>query len=115
MLRIVSCPATNQPGSLSGTNTALGNHQPQPQRAIFTTMAVVTLRLCALLTPVLLPAALLRVEVSERSPILDGKSFGKAGAYERIIGKAHFAVDPMAAANRDVVNLKLAPRNAKGQ
>ena len=78
-------------------------------------MAVVTLRVCILLAPVLLPAALLRVEVSERSPILDGKSFGKTGAYERIIGKAHFAVDPMAAANRDVVNLKLAPRNAKGQ
>jgi hypothetical protein len=78
-------------------------------------MAGVTLRLLALLTPVLLPAALVRVEVSERSPILDGKSFGKTGSYERIIGKAHFAVDPMAPANRDVVNLKFAPRNARGR
>ncbi len=78
-------------------------------------MAGVTFRAVLLLTPFVLQAALVRVEVSERSPILDGKSFGKAGAYERIIGKAHFAVDPMAAANGDVVNLKLAPRNAKGQ
>jgi hypothetical protein len=77
-------------------------------------MAGVTLRLLALLTPFVLPAALVRVEVSERSPILDGKSFGKAGTYERLIGKAYFAVDPMAAANRDVVNLQFAPRNAKG-
>ncbi|HUQ90769.1 MAG TPA: alpha/beta hydrolase domain-containing protein [Bryobacteraceae bacterium] len=74
-----------------------------------------TLRALLFLTPFVMQAALVRVEVSERSPILAGKSFGQAGAYERIIGKAHFAVDPMAAANRDVVNLKLAPRNAKGQ
>jgi len=78
-------------------------------------MAGVTLRLLLLFTPLLVQAALVRVEVTERSPILDGKAFGKAGSYERIIGKAYFAVDPMAAANRDVVNLKLAPRNAKGQ
>ena len=78
-------------------------------------MAGVTLRIVALLIPALLPAALVRVEVSERSPILDGKSFGKTGSYERIIGKAYFAVDPMAAENRDVVNLRLAPRNAKGE
>src|SRR5688572_4765267 len=78
-------------------------------------MSGVTLRLIALFTPFVLSAALVRVEVSERSPILDGKSFGTAGAYERIIGKAYFAVDPMAAANRDVVNLRLAPRNTKGQ
>jgi hypothetical protein len=78
-------------------------------------MTGVTLRALVLFIPVLLQAALVRVEVSERSPILEGKSFGKSGAYERVIGKAHFAVDPMAAANRDVVNLQLAPRNAKGQ
>ena len=68
-----------------------------------------------LVTSFLAPAALVRVEVTERSAILDGKAFGKAGAYERMIGKAYFAVDPLAAANRDVVNLALAPRNAKGQ
>lgn len=60
-------------------------------------------------------AALVRVEISERSAILGGKAFGKAGAYERLIGKAYFAVDPAAEANRDVVNLALAPRNASGQ
>jgi hypothetical protein len=78
-------------------------------------MAGVNIRALFLLTPLVLHGALVRVEVSERSPILAGKTFGRSGAYERIIGKAHFAVDPMAAANRDVVNIKLAPRNAKGQ
>jgi len=78
-------------------------------------MTGVNLRALILFTPLVLQAALVRVEVTERSPILPGKTFGRFGAYERIIGKAHFAVDPMAAANRDVVNLKLAPRNAKGQ
>lgn len=78
-------------------------------------MSGVTLRLFAILVPALLPAALVRIEVSERSPILNGQSFGNAGSYERVIGKAYFAVDPMAAANRDVVNLKLAPRNGRGQ
>ena len=78
-------------------------------------MAGVTLRALLLLTPLVLQAALVRVEVSERSPILDGRSFGKAGAYERIIGQAYFAVNPSTAANRDVVNLEFAPRNAIGQ
>jgi hypothetical protein len=68
-----------------------------------------------LLTSVLAQAALVRVELTERSAILDGRAFGKAGAYERLIGKAYFAVNPLAAANADVVNLKLAPRNASGQ
>jgi hypothetical protein len=77
-------------------------------------MANVTLRALLLLTPLILPAALVRVEISERSPILDGKSFGKTGAYERFVGKAYFAVDPMSPANKDVVNIQLAPRNAKG-
>jgi hypothetical protein len=71
--------------------------------------------IASLLLPLALTAGLVRVEITERSPILDGKSFGTVGPYERLIGKAYFAVDPVAAANRDVVNLKLAPRNREGQ
>ena len=67
-----------------------------------------------LLLPFALSAAVTRIEITERSPILEGRGFGKTGAYERLVGKAYFAVDPMAAANQDVVNLKLAPRNDKG-
>lgn len=60
------------------------------------------------------PAALVRIEVEERSDVLDGKAFGRSGAYERIIGKAYFAVDPSLRANQQVVDLDKAPRNAAG-
>lgn len=78
-------------------------------------MAYVLFRILFLLAPLPLVAGLVRVEITERSPILDGKSFGAVGAYERLIGKAHFAVDPMAPANAAIANVKLAPRNASGQ
>jgi hypothetical protein len=55
-----------------------------------------------------------RFEVTERSPVLDGKVFGSAGAYERIVGRVYFAVDPAAPANQSIANLKLAPRNDAG-
>ena len=71
--------------------------------------------LLSLLLPTILSAGLVRVEVTERSPVLAGKPFGTAGPYERFVGKAYFAVDPAAPANRDVVNLDRGPRNAKGQ
>src|SRR5574340_130143 len=60
-------------------------------------------------------AELVRIEVVERSPVLDGRSFGPAGAYERIIGRAHFAVDPKLPANRIITDVALAPRNAQGR
>ncbi|MBM3726790.1 MAG: hypothetical protein FJW40_15375 [Acidobacteria bacterium] len=68
-----------------------------------------------LLVPLALSAKVTRVEISERSPILNGRSFGNAGPYERLIGRAYFAVDPEAGVNQDIVNVKLAPRNASGQ
>lgn len=59
-------------------------------------------------------AALVRIEVKERSDVLGGREFGKAGAYERVRGTAFFAVDPGTAANRTITDLKRAPRNAAG-
>ena len=52
-------------------------------------------------------AAVTRVEVTERVslPVND---------YERIAGKVYFAVDPKLAANKSIVDLDLAPRNAAG-
>ncbi len=59
-------------------------------------------------------AGLVRLEIQERSDVLDGKPFGKAGAYERIIGKAHFAIDPKLAQNKAIADIGLAPRNKQG-
>ncbi len=61
-----------------------------------------------------IPAAVLRVELSERSDVLAGKSFGAAGPYERMIGKVFFAVDPKLPANRIICDIDKAPRNDNG-
>lgn len=55
------------------------------------------------------------VEITSRSEVLNGRPFGEAGVYEKVIGKVHYAVDPTAAANATVVDLAKAPRNAKGE
>lgn len=59
-------------------------------------------------------AAVVRIEVTDRTDVLDGKPFGDAGAYERIIGKVYFAVDPQLPANRIIADIDHAPRNEKG-
>ena len=59
-------------------------------------------------------AAVERVEVSERTAFAPGVSFGEAGAYEKIRGVAYFALDPATPANAVIVDLKRAPRDARG-
>ena len=38
--------------------------------------------------------AVTRLEVTRREPVLGGAPFGAGGAYEKIEGVLHFAVDP---------------------
>ncbi len=54
-------------------------------------------------------------EITERSDVLDGRSFGLAGAYERIVGVVRFAFDPENDANRIIADIALAPTNADGR
>jgi hypothetical protein len=54
------------------------------------------------------------LSVSERFSFADGYEFGTVGAYERLIGRAHFAVDPSAAAQRGVTDLDKAPTDGNG-
>lgn len=67
--------------------------------------------LCACAT---VQAAVVRVEISERSDVLEGKAFGKTGPYVRLVGKIHFAADPKNPSNRLVTDIDYAPRNAQG-
>ncbi|MGZ3551929.1 MAG: alpha/beta hydrolase domain-containing protein [Vulcanimicrobiaceae bacterium] len=76
---------------------------------------------CALLLTAafMLPAAISQahvssVDVASRTPYLDGRTFGAAGAYERIVGTMHFADDPNERHNREVIDLDKAPRDAAG-
>ncbi|HEX8056796.1 MAG TPA: alpha/beta hydrolase domain-containing protein [Novosphingobium sp.] len=55
-----------------------------------------------------------RIEVSSRITAFEGRTFGDYGPYERIAGVAHLRIDPNAPANRDIVDVALAPRAADG-
>lgn len=74
--------------------------------------------LAALFSLALVPAAqaaVERVEITSRTPLANGQAFGQAGAYERITGRLHYAVDPSNDANLPIVDLALAPRDARGK
>src|SRR3981081_1796529 len=60
-------------------------------------------------------SAVTNIQVVERTDVLDGASFGSVGPYERILGKAHFAVDPKLAPNRIIADIDLAPRTVDGK
>ncbi|MEY2497831.1 MAG: hypothetical protein QOD12_1387 [Verrucomicrobiota bacterium] len=60
-------------------------------------------------------ARVVRVEVLSKADVLNGKMFGDTGAYEKIIGKIHFAVKPADPPNKLIVDLDKAPRNAAGE
>ncbi len=63
-----------------------------------------------------LPAhgAVERIEVAARAPFADGAAFGDVGAYEKITGRLHYAIDPAHPANAEVVDLHLARRDGDG-
>ena len=60
-------------------------------------------------------AGVTRIEIRERLPFADGRSFEGIGPYRRLLGRVHFAVDPKLAANRAVIDLELAPTNGDGR
>ncbi len=56
-----------------------------------------------------------RVEIISRTDVQDGRAFGLAGAYEKIVGRVYFAVNPNNLHNKLIVDLDKAPRNAQGE
>ncbi|HYL73447.1 MAG TPA: alpha/beta hydrolase domain-containing protein [Bryobacteraceae bacterium] len=60
-------------------------------------------------------AAVTRVELVDRTDVLDGAAFGTTGPYERIAAKVYFSVDPKLAPNRIIADIDLAPRDAEGK
>lgn len=59
-------------------------------------------------------AGVTRIEIISRADLLNGKEFGLAGPYEKIIAKVYFTVDPNNLHNRVIADLDKAPRNAQG-
>lgn len=57
-----------------------------------------------------------RIELSltERFPFADAYEFGPVGAYERLVGRAHFGVDPGAPAQHGITDIDKAATDAVG-
>src|SRR5262245_3456332 len=68
-----------------------------------------------LLTSSQTEAAVVRLRLGRGEVVLNGSPFGAAGPYEKLVGKVDFGLDPDAPANEIIVDLKLAPRNARGE
>src|SRR5260370_18444971 len=62
-----------------------------------------------------LQAGVTRVEITSRNDVQDGKPFGAAGAYERVIGRVYFEANPANPHNQAIVDLDKARRDSKGQ
>src|SRR5215469_7029210 len=55
-----------------------------------------------------------KLSIAERFPFAEGHEFGPVGAYERLVGRAHFAVDPEAPAQQGITDLDKAPADPDG-
>lgn len=77
--------------------------------------ATVILTLVAMLTSGAAEARVVRLRVERHEVVLNGRAFGAAGPYEKLVGKVDFGFDPNLQRNDIVVDLKLAPRNARGE
>src|SRR6185295_7396815 len=60
-------------------------------------------------------ARVVRLRIERREVVLGGRAFGAAGPYEKLVGKVDFGVDPNLPRNELIVDLKLAPRNTRGE
>ena len=61
------------------------------------------------------PARVTRIVIEHReSPAYRGQSFGEAGPYEWLRGRAYGELDPKAPLNAIITDIEFAPRNARG-
>src|SRR5262245_53836928 len=60
-------------------------------------------------------AEVTRVDVISKQDVLAGKSFGTVGAYEKLVAKIYFAIDPKNPHNKIIADVDKAPKNAQGK
>jgi len=68
----------------------------------------------AAVMPVASQAKIVRLEITQTTPAFGGRSFGKTGPYERVVGKAYGEIDPQSPDNAMIQDLAAAPKNARG-
>jgi hypothetical protein len=84
-------------------------------RVLGTTRGCLVFLVLAALLASMAQARVVRVEITSRADIQDGKPFGTAGAYEKITGRVYFSVNPANLHNRQIVDLDKAERNSQGE
>jgi hypothetical protein len=77
--------------------------------------ALCTILLLAPVSASELAAEVDSIEITLQQPVADGRSFGLAGSYEKLEGRAHFSLDPKDPANQKIVDLRKAPVDADGR
>jgi hypothetical protein len=79
-------------------------------------LAFLALVVVLLLLPALTEARIIRIVMDTvESPTAGGQSFGDAGQYEKISGKAYGELNPADPLNAIIQDIKLAPKNANGK
>ena len=79
--------------------------------------AILTFAVAAAFAAPLAEARVTRVEINpalSQSPTFGGYSWPGVGQYEKVVGIAYGEVDPHDRQNRVIVDIELAPRNARG-
>jgi hypothetical protein len=56
-----------------------------------------------------------RLDIHARAAVLDGKPFSDAGAYEKIAGTMHFAIDPDHPLHRQITDIDAVQKNLNGR
>jgi hypothetical protein len=56
-----------------------------------------------------------RLDIHARAAVLDGKPFSDAGAYEKIAGTMHFAINPDHPLHRQITDIDVVQKNAHGR
>ena len=78
--------------------------------------ALSALLLAVVLTPAIdAEAKLVKLEITKREVVAGGVSFGGAGPYEKLSGRAWFEVDPTLERNKAVFDIDRAPLNTTGK
>lgn len=93
----------------------LPKHSPRNQFAIMSilTLAAIAFSLVALPAHAKVKRIVLDKSKSE-SPTYNGKSFGRVGQYEKLVGHAYGELDPKDPHNSVITDIQLAPRNSRG-
>src|SRR5438046_5535639 len=82
-------------------------------RVAFACVLVVTGAICAAVPA---HASIRKIQITAReSPTFGGYSWPGVGQYEKIVGKAYGELDPSDRKNAVIVDLQLAPKNARGK